>query len=84
MSATIDTSMFSKYFNNCPVVEITGRTYPVQQYFLEDCVELTKFVPPTDTRKRKSGGGGDDDETTIGEDGEENLNKVRHNLCILF
>ncbi|KAJ3661223.1 hypothetical protein Zmor_005629 [Zophobas morio] len=75
MSATIDTSVFSKYFNNCPVVEISGRTYPVQQYFLEDCIELTKFVPPTDVRKRKSGGG-DDDETALGEEGDENLNKV--------
>ncbi|EFA00345.2 dosage compensation regulator isoform X1 [Tribolium castaneum] len=80
MSATIDTSLFSKYFNNCPVVEIAGRTYPVQQYFLEDCVELTGFVPPTETRKRKAGGGGggggDDDETTIGDDGDENMNKI--------
>lgn len=28
----------------------------MQQYFLEDCVELTKFVAPPDTRKRKSTG----------------------------
>lgn len=33
-----------------------GRTFPVKQYFLEDCVELTKFVPPPDTRKRKASG----------------------------
>lgn len=30
MSATIDTSMFCEYFFNCPVVEVFGRTYPVQ------------------------------------------------------
>ena len=30
MSATIDTSMFSEYFNNCPIVEIEGRSFPVQ------------------------------------------------------
>lgn len=80
MSATIDTTLFSKYFNNCPVIEIPGRAYPVKQYFLEDAVELTKFVPPTDTRKRKRGGGSkndDDDETTVGNDEpDENLNKV--------
>jgi len=29
MSATIDTSMFSKYFNDCPVIEVQGRTFPV-------------------------------------------------------
>lgn len=81
MSATIDTSLFSKYFNDCPVVEIPGRIFPVKRYFLEECIELTKFVPPTETRKRKGGGGGgggggDDDETTIGDDADENLNAV--------
>lgn len=30
MSATIDTSLFSNYYNNCPVVEIPGRSFPVQ------------------------------------------------------
>lgn len=30
MSATIDTTMFSEFFGGCPVVEIEGRTYPVQ------------------------------------------------------
>ena len=30
MSATIDTSMFSDYFNNCPVLEVGGRLFPVQ------------------------------------------------------
>jgi len=40
MSATIDTSLFAKYFNNCPVVEVVGSVYPVKEYFLEDCVEV--------------------------------------------
>ena len=30
MSATIDTTMFSQYFGNCPVLEIPGRSYPVK------------------------------------------------------
>lgn len=30
MSATIDTSMFCEYFFNCPIIEVFGRTYPVQ------------------------------------------------------
>lgn len=80
MSATIDTTLFSKYFNDCPVIEIPGRAFPVQNYFLEDCIELTKFIPPADTRKRKGGGGGDDDESTIGDDGDENLNKVKSDI----
>lgn len=73
MSATIDTTLFSRYFNDCPVIEIPGRAFPVQQYFLEDCVEMTKFVPPVDTRKRKSR---DNDETSLeGGEPEENMNK---------
>lgn len=30
MSATIDTQMFCEYFGSCPVVEIEGRSFPVQ------------------------------------------------------
>jgi len=29
-SATIDTDLFSRYLNNCPVIEIPGRLYPVE------------------------------------------------------
>lgn len=75
MSATIDTTLFSRYFNDCPIIEIPGRAFPVQQYFLEDCVEMTKFVPSAqETRKRKSEK--EEEETTADGDVEENLNKV--------
>lgn len=30
MSATIDTSLFSEYFGDCKIVEVYGRTHPVQ------------------------------------------------------
>lgn len=29
-SATLDSAKFSKYFNNCPVIQIPGRTFPVE------------------------------------------------------
>ena len=29
MSATLDADKFSKYFQNCPVLQIPGRTFPV-------------------------------------------------------
>ncbi|XP_075220510.1 dosage compensation regulator mle isoform X1 [Lycorma delicatula] len=74
MSATIDTSLFSRYFNDCPVVEVPGRAFPVQAYFLEDCVQMLSFVPPPDTRKRKSGSKNDDD--GVPEESEDNLNKA--------
>ncbi|XP_018058679.1 PREDICTED: dosage compensation regulator isoform X1 [Atta colombica] len=74
MSATIDTTLFSEYFNKCPVVEIPGRAYPVQQYFLEDCIQLTNFFPPTSSGKRKSK---ESDDLPIPDaEPEENLNKV--------
>lgn len=83
MSATIDTTLFSDYFGNCPVIEVPGRAFPVRQYFLEDTIELVKFVPPPDTRKRKRGGGGNDDdgseEVAVAEAADEqdtNCNKI--------
>lgn len=30
MSATINTDMFSKYFNCCPVIDVEGNCYPVK------------------------------------------------------
>lgn len=30
MSATINTDMFSNYFNHCPVIDVEGRCYPVK------------------------------------------------------
>ncbi|ESO96009.1 hypothetical protein LOTGIDRAFT_116243 [Lottia gigantea] len=56
MSATVDTSLFCDYFDNCQVVEVYGRAHPVQDYFLEDCVQMLNFVPPPPDRKRKRGG----------------------------
>ena len=62
MSATIDTSLFSRYFNDCPIVEVPGRAFPVQEYYLEDCIQLTQFMPPPDTRKKNKKGRNDDDD----------------------
>lgn len=44
MSATIDTSLFSSYFNNCPVVEIPGRSHPVQGLFYLLIVKINNIV----------------------------------------
>uniref|UniRef100_A0A8C2IQA2 RNA helicase n=1 Tax=Cyprinus carpio TaxID=7962 RepID=A0A8C2IQA2_CYPCA len=65
MSATIDTTMFREYFFNCPIIEVHGRAHPVQEYFLEDCIQMTQFVPPPMDRKKK-----DKDE----DGGEEDVN----------
>ena len=66
MSATIDTTLFSSYFGNCPVVEVPGRAHPVQEYFLEDCIQMTNFVTPPNVRRdrkdKKSKSNNDDDD----------------------
>lgn len=43
MSATLNSEQFSRYFNNCPQVNIPGFTYPVEEYYLEDAIERTGF-----------------------------------------
>jgi HrpA-like RNA helicase len=44
MSATIDTSIFSKYFNDCPVITVPGKLYDVDIYFLEDVLRITNYM----------------------------------------
>ncbi|XP_064621431.1 putative ATP-dependent RNA helicase DHX57 [Lineus longissimus] len=44
MSATLNADLFSNYFNGCPVIDIPGKTFPVDRYFLEDVIENTGFV----------------------------------------
>ncbi|KAL3419456.1 helicase associated domain-containing protein [Phlyctema vagabunda] len=52
MSATIDTTLFCKYFGSgydggrCPHIEVPGRTFPVTQHFLDESYsELTRTYP---------------------------------------
>jgi HrpA-like RNA helicase len=44
MSATLDSALFSNFFNNAPVIKVPGRTFPVSDYFLEDLLEATGHV----------------------------------------
>jgi ATP-dependent RNA helicase DHX29 len=41
MSATVDADKFTRYFKDCPVINIPGRTFPVEVNFLEDVIEDT-------------------------------------------
>ena len=49
MSATLDAEVFENYFNAEPSIgkiakiEIQGRTYPVEDYYLDDVIRLTGF-----------------------------------------
>lgn len=49
MSATLNAKLFSDYFNGCPVLEIPGRTFPVEQIFLEEILDRSKFVLEADS-----------------------------------
>ncbi|RMZ81393.1 hypothetical protein DV738_g2225, partial [Chaetothyriales sp. CBS 135597] len=44
MSATVDATKFSDYFGKAPILDIPGRTFPVETYFLEDAIEDTNDV----------------------------------------
>lgn len=44
MSATMNASLFSDYFGGIPIVEIPGRTFPVEQFFVEDIMETTGYI----------------------------------------
>ncbi|XP_052841456.1 dosage compensation regulator-like isoform X1 [Drosophila gunungcola] len=78
MSATIDTTLFSKYFGGCPVLEVPGRAFPVQQFFLEDILQMTEFVPSVESRRKRKEA--EDEEqlqlTENKEEAETNFNKV--------
>ncbi|XP_010256331.1 PREDICTED: DExH-box ATP-dependent RNA helicase DExH7, chloroplastic isoform X1 [Nelumbo nucifera] len=49
MSATVDSSLFSRYFGNCPVVTAQGRTHPVSTLFLEDIYENLNYALASDS-----------------------------------
>ena len=39
MSATLDTGMFSNYFNQAPIVDVPGRTFPVEMFYTKRSVD---------------------------------------------
>lgn len=53
MSATLNAKLFSEYFGGAPVLTIQGRTFPVQQVFLEEIIEHCGFVLEPDTQYSK-------------------------------
>ncbi|XP_058490743.1 ATP-dependent DNA/RNA helicase DHX36 [Solea solea] len=51
MSATLNAEKFSKYFDNCPMIHIPGSTFPVDEFLLEDIVEMTRYRPQNQDRR---------------------------------
>lgn len=57
MSATLDADKFAGYWGkNTPRIHIPGRTFPVEDYMLEDVLSLTGYIPPKNKKKKKWGG----------------------------
>ncbi|EXX76142.1 P-loop containing nucleoside triphosphate hydrolase protein [Rhizophagus irregularis] len=48
MSATIEASKISRYFDHCPIIEIPGKIFPVEVKFLEDVIEETDYMIEAD------------------------------------
>ena len=60
MSATLDADRFLGYWEGeTPRIHIPGRTFPVQDFMLEDVLALTQYIPP----KKKKGRGGPESRT---------------------
>ncbi|KAF7789912.1 hypothetical protein EIP86_000860 [Pleurotus ostreatoroseus] len=49
MSATLNAEKFSKYFDGCPILQVPGRTFPVEVCYLEDAIEMTKWKVTEDS-----------------------------------
>ena len=66
MSATLNASAFSAYFKGAAVAQIPGFTFPVQEHYLEDILQVTSYVPSGEYLKRGSDRA-DASERTVGE-----------------
>jgi ATP-dependent RNA helicase DHX57 len=52
MSATLDVDRFTHYFDGItPHIHIAGRTFPVEDFTLEDVLQITSYIPPKNKRK---------------------------------
>ncbi|XP_036005376.1 ATP-dependent DNA/RNA helicase DHX36 isoform X2 [Fundulus heteroclitus] len=51
MSATLNAEKFSNYFDKCPMIHIPGLTFPVEEFLLEDIIEMTRYRPQNQDRR---------------------------------
>lgn len=64
MSATLDAGVFERYFScasTIATIEMQGRTYPVEDYYLDDVIRLTGFNAGTQNGKTDDSGAEDED-----------------------
>ena len=72
MSATVNAEQFSAYMDGAPILNVPGRTFPVQTKYLEDAIEVTGY-----SRGRSSAGTFQDDEEDedANESGSKSISK---------
>lgn len=58
MSATIEASLFSSYFDGAPVIQIDGATFPVSVYHLEDVQTILQEKSFSSSARTKNDGSG--------------------------
>ncbi|KAL1967815.1 hypothetical protein VTN77DRAFT_2504 [Rasamsonia byssochlamydoides] len=73
MSATVDARRFSTYLGGAPILNIPGRTFPVEVKYLEDAIELTNHR----LDDRQSFSSLDDDDDGYSSDGPRNDDVAR-------
>jgi ATP-dependent RNA helicase DHX29 len=64
MSATVDAQRFSRYLNDAPVLNVPGRTFPVQTKYLEDAIELTHYNAAVQGRTNDSDTSGNEEDSS--------------------
>ncbi|KAJ8118177.1 hypothetical protein OPT61_g780 [Boeremia exigua] len=67
MSATVDAARFSRYLNDAPILNVPGRTFPVQTQYLEDAIELTHYAGSSEDAGKNGNNSGDDEEEIASE-----------------
>ena len=48
MSATVDCEKFSTYFTHCPILRISGRSYPVEVSFFNNAYVNRNYMPTSE------------------------------------
>lgn len=63
MSATVNAERFSDYLDGAPIMNVPGRTFPVDTKYLEDAVEVTNFSTDSGSHGGAEAVEFDDDDT---------------------
>ncbi|KAI0407444.1 P-loop containing nucleoside triphosphate hydrolase protein [Xylaria palmicola] len=83
MSATLDAATFERYFTSeglqVGLVEIAGRTFPVEDYYLDDIIRMTNFTAEND-RYRDRDDGDDGFADMASQNPKDPINKIIQKL----